>query len=122
MPGTLLCTDGAVDREVCNVRINQTYVSMGYEGIEIIDQVYAGQTGGHAAFTIGDSGGPVYQLSSGNVRAYGMIVAHDASYNQGYYTPVSNITSKMGVSVKLGQGFQQAPAERKPCDQNARFH
>ncbi len=103
VPGTLLCTDGYADTEVCDVRINQTSVSVYYNGKTIDNQVFAGQTGGHAAFTHGNSGAPVYQLVSGGVKAYGMLVAtNGGSDSQGYYTPVSYITSRLGVSIQIG--------------------
>jgi hypothetical protein len=102
--GTLLCTDGYYDLEVCNVKITEVDVSVTYGGKTLTQQVKGQQTAGKEAFHEGDSGGPVYQLNSdGTARAYGMAVADDASNSAiGYFTPASFVCGAMGVSIRFG--------------------
>lgn len=100
--GTLLCTDGEADREVCRVRIIRVG-PVTYDGMSLQAQVYCESLTYAPAFTPGDSGGPVY-AGNGDVQAqaFGMIIAHINGHNdEGWYTPqryifdaYSNLTFK----------------------------
>lgn len=100
--GTLLCTDGATDREVCSVRISATGQSVSYDGQTITGLVSAFQTWSQAAFSAGDSGGPVEATSgSSSTIAVGMVEARltsDAS--RGWYMPARTVDSVFGLTVK----------------------
>lgn len=101
--GTLLCTDGATDREVCSVQIGDSDDDSTYGGKTIHHQVRAFQQLGHPAFSAGDSGGPVYAGRNGiaEAQAFGMIVSMTPNPATGHYTPLryifaaySNLTFK----------------------------
>lgn len=91
--GTLLCTDGATNREVCSVKILNSSMSVTYNGKTVNQQVYCHQINGVAAFSSGDSGGPVYAGKDGSAeaQAFGMIVAAPADPSYGWYTPARSI-------------------------------
>ncbi len=91
--GTLLCTDGQVDHEVCSVQIVNSSMSVTYNGKTVVQQVYCHQTNGHPAFSGGDSGGPVYAGKNGSseAQAFGMIVARQSDASYGWYTPARSI-------------------------------
>ncbi len=93
--GTLLCTDGQADHEVCSVEIVNSSVSVTYDGKTVVQQVYCHQINGQAAFSGGDSGGPVYAGKNGSAeaQAFGMIVAHQSDASYGWYTPARSIFS-----------------------------
>jgi hypothetical protein len=55
--GTLLCTDGYTDREVCNVKVMAIGQVVTYNGATVTGLVQAKQTQGKKAFSPGDSGG-----------------------------------------------------------------
>lgn len=101
--GALVCTDGAVDREVCSVRIDSTGNSVTYGGQTITGLVGAHQTSGRAAFTPGDSGGPI-ETTSGSSQsiAQGMLeaVVNGTGYSQGWYMPARTVDSYFNVFVK----------------------
>lgn len=97
----LVCTDGYVDREVCNVQIVGVNQSISYDGVTITGVTAANQKDGKAAFTPGDSGGPV-EITSGSssTLAEGMIVSHNNTTNaKGYYIPAKTITNHFAVSI-----------------------
>lgn len=100
--GGLICTDGATDREVCNVRIDQANVTDCYSGQCTSGSVLAHQLNGVHAFSGGDSGGPVETtLGDGTTEARGMIIANrssDPSY--GAYSPVVAICNQWGLALK----------------------
>ncbi len=100
--GVLTCTDGQKDREVCNVRIDNPGQTVSYNGQTITGLVAAHQTGNLAAFTPGDSGGPVETTSGPNLAsAQGMIEAQaGAPYSSGWYMPARTVDSYFNVYVK----------------------
>lgn len=100
--GERVCTSGYVNLEVCNVEIYNPSISVSYSGVTLTDTVYAKQVGQLAAFTPGNSGGPVYVINSnGSVTARGMIYARGNSDNAtGFYGKVGNILSYFGASLK----------------------
>lgn len=99
--GTLLCTDGMTDREVCSVKILAGGQTVNYDGVAVQGLVAAQQTSHAAAFSAGDSGGPVEATSgSTSATAFGMIEARntsDASY--GWYMPTRTLISYWGITV-----------------------
>ena len=103
--GTLVCTEGYVDKEVCSVRIDaigQTVTWTG-DGHTTTGLVAAHQTAGKLAFSGGDSGGPVGATSgSTSIYAYGMLVGRVlANPSIGWYVPARVVQVDMGVSIKL---------------------
>lgn len=94
--GTLLCTGGADDNEVCNVAIRRSPFSFQEtSSVYLYNQVYCEQVNRADAFTGGDSGGPVYAGRNGSAEAeaFGMVIAHAATAQgsinwAGVYTPV----------------------------------
>lgn len=102
--GTLLCTDGYTDREVCNVKVMAIGQVVTYNGATVTGLVQAKQTQGKKAFSPGDSGGPVGATSGSDViAAYGMIEAYaDSTFSLGWYMPARFIQQDMGVKVKTG--------------------
>jgi hypothetical protein len=88
--GGLICTDGTVDREVCNVRIYYNYQTDCYANQCTYDTVDATQLNGRAAFSSGDSGGPVETpLSSSTTEARGVVISHrNTPATRGNYTPI----------------------------------
>ncbi len=86
--GTLLCTDGEVSREVCKVHITRIG-PVTYDGKTLMGQVYCESLTYAPAFSLGDSGGPVYAANgSTQAQAFGMVVAQITGRNdEGWYTP-----------------------------------
>ncbi len=100
--GTLLCTGGAADNEVCSVAIRTSPFSFQETpSIYLYNQVYCEQVNGAAAFSGGDSGGPIYAGRNGaaEAQAFGMIIAHGKNASgadlnwTGVYTPVRYVFS-----------------------------
>lgn len=86
--GTLLCTDGEANREVCQIHITRIG-PVSYDGKSLPAQVYCESLTYAPAFTEGDSGGPVYAGNgSTQAQAFGMIIAHITGHDdEGWYTP-----------------------------------
>ena len=101
--GTLLCTDGYSDREVCSVRVDAIGQMATYGVKTVTGLVKAHQTGGAAAFSGGDSGGPIGATTgSTSILAFGMICAMvTGNASIGYYMPARFIQLDMGVTVKV---------------------
>jgi len=102
--GGLICADGAISREVCNVRINSTGQSATYvingTNTAVKNLVYACQQAGKAAFETGDSGGPVETtVGSSQSIARGEILAGNGNLTCGYYLPERYIVSDWGAVV-----------------------
>jgi hypothetical protein len=102
--GGLICADGAISREVCNVRINSTGQSVTYvingTNTTVKNLVYACQQSGNAAFQSGDSGGPVETtVGSDQSIARGEILAGNGNISCGYYLPERYIVSDWGATV-----------------------
>jgi streptogrisin D len=102
--GGLVCTDGLTDREVCSVKITSVGQTVNYGGATVKNLTGATQTAGRAAFSGGDSGGPVYTaLSGGSVEAQGMIAAHSNATNAtGWFLPHWTVTGWLGKRIALG--------------------
>ncbi len=100
--GVLTCTDSAVDREVCSVRIDNPGQTISYNGQTITGLVAAHQTGNLPAFTPGDSGGPVETTSGSSLAtAQGMIEATAGGNNSaGWYMPTRTVDAYFNVYVK----------------------
>src|SRR5262249_28534202 len=98
--GTLVCTDGYTDREVCNVKITQVGVTVVYSNHTINDLDRGEQTSGLAAFSAGDSGAPVYALNSGgSTKVQGMLVARVSSNaSKGWFEPWWILRDRLGIS------------------------
>jgi hypothetical protein len=100
--GTLVCTDGVTDREVCSVKITALNQDVTYSGTTVTGLTKGHQTAGKAAFSAGDSGGPVGATSGSNkITAYGIInarVTTDASY--GWFTPAWRLMQDTGTTIK----------------------
>lgn len=80
--GTMLCTSGALSGARCNIRITNTQQVGLYEnGWFVKDMVAAVELAGANAAGGGDSGGPVFSLSSdpSKVRAHGTIASGQRS-------------------------------------------
>lgn len=103
--GLYFCTDGATDREVCDVKIVNTGRHVYYDGKTITGLVYAVQQDGRAAFTGGDSGGPVYTVEpNGTVMARGMLVAHvSGDATRGWFVPAKTLENFYNISIKTSQ-------------------
>jgi streptogrisin D len=99
--GALVCTDGGVDAEVCNVKVQAPNDTVTYNGHTIGDMAYGVQQNGKPAFTPGDSGGPVYTATANQTaEAQGLIAAHVTGNNaEGWFCKVWNVESALGVSV-----------------------
>lgn len=108
--GTYICTDGQTDRERCDVVVTQADVSVTYGGKTLTHQVAAGCEDGHAAFSGGDSGAPVYATPSdpsvkSNVKAYGMLTAQvSGAPCNGDFTPVSQVLDAYNAVITLKEG------------------
>gem|GEM_PF-1757952 len=102
--GVLTCTDGAVDMEVCNVKIGDSNQQVFYKdyNVTIGGLTYAHQTQSLNAFSKGNSGGPVETTSgSASAIAQGMLVAHvDGDFTSGWYLPARAVDSYFNVFVK----------------------
>lgn len=103
----LICTDGLTNREVCSVQIEATGQNVTYtingESTTISNTVYACQTAGKAAFSAGDSGGPVEtSLGSTAATARGAVLAYTGDAHCGWYMPERYIESDWGATVVLG--------------------
>jgi len=106
----LICTDGYATREVCDVEIETTDTNVVYtvNGVstEVYGVVYACQTAGDAAFSSGDSGGPVETtLGSSEATARGEILASNTdapNASCGWYLPERTIESDWDASTVLG--------------------
>jgi hypothetical protein len=100
MEGGLVCTDGEEDREVCSVQVQNSDTAVTYSGHTVTHTVHAAQTAGQAAFSPGDSGGPVYvTLSDGGLYAVGMIVYHSSNFSAGNYTKINYNESAMNITI-----------------------
>ena len=99
--GGLVCTGGYVDSEKCNVRIDNPNVTDCYSGQCTQNTVLAHQQNGQAAFSPGDSGGPVYTaLSTTGANAYGLIIAHrDGDNSYGAYQTITSILQYTGATL-----------------------
>jgi hypothetical protein len=102
--GGLICGDGAISREVCNVRINSTGQSATYNingtNTTVKNLVYACQQAGKATFQVGDSGGPVETtVGSGQSIARGEILVGNGNITCGYYLPERYIVNDWGATV-----------------------
>lgn len=99
--GTLLCTDGQADLEVCSVKILAGGQTVNYDGVAVQGLVAAQQTSGQAAFTGGDSGGPVEATSGSTATtAFGMIEARNLNTpSYGWYMPVRTLIQYWGITV-----------------------
>jgi hypothetical protein len=101
---TSVRTDGTVDLET-NITIEKVDQIVRYNGKRISQLVEGHGTGDVDAFTPGDSGGPVYATyvsGSSQVRAYGMIVAHNNSGNDdGWFTTAANNLASYGSGMTI---------------------
>lgn len=100
--GTLLCTDGTTDREVCSVKVLATNISVSYDGQVVNGLVYCEQTSNRNAFSAGDSGGPVEATSgSSATKAVGMIEARVTSDPaDGWYMPARTVDNYFNLTIK----------------------
>jgi hypothetical protein len=105
--GGLICTDGLTNREVCSVKIEATNQTITYSingtSTTVSNTVYACQTAGKAAFSAGDSGGPVETtIGSTDTTARGAVLAYTGDAHCGWYMPERYIESDWGATVVLG--------------------
>jgi hypothetical protein len=105
--GGLICTDGLTNREVCSVEIDATGQTINYyfNGTTrtVYNTVYACQTSGAAAFSGGDSGGPVETtIGSYETNARGEVLANTGDAHCGWYYPEYLLADYWGMSVVLG--------------------
>jgi hypothetical protein len=105
--GGLICTDGLTNLEICSVKIESINQDVTYNinGVSttVTGTVYACQTAGKAAFSGGDSGGPVETtLGSTSATARGEILANTDSAICGWYLPERTIESDWDASTVLG--------------------
>jgi transposase len=105
--GGLICTDGLTNLEVCSVKFESINQDVTYDinGVSttVTGTVYACQTAGKAAFSGGDSGGPVETtLGSTSATARGEILANTDSAICGWYLPERTIESDWDASTVLG--------------------
>jgi len=100
--GSGLCTDGATDREVCGITVMSVNQTVTYDNHTITGLVYAVKEDLITnAFSPGDSGGPVYMVTSTGVTAYGMIEATVVNSNYyGWYMPARTVQSYFGITIK----------------------
>lgn len=106
--GQLLCTDGVSDREVCRVKVLAVNQSAHYNGQDITGLVYCYQIDNRAAFTPGDSGGPVEAtMGSSETQAVGMIEAHigndkdhTTDLTEGFYMPARSVNRAFSLTIK----------------------
>lgn len=106
--GGLICTDGYTNREVCSVKIlstnqNVTYMING-TSTTVSNTVYACQSKSGAAFSGGDSGGPVETtIGSSETTARGAVLAMVIGDSYcGWYMPERYIESDFGATTVLG--------------------
>jgi hypothetical protein len=105
--GGLICTDGQADREVCRVEIESINQNVTYKinGVSttVSGTVYACQTAGKAAFSLGDSGGPVETtLGSTQATARWEILANTDNAICGWYLPERTIETDWDASTVIG--------------------
>lgn len=100
--GTLVCTDGYVNKEICNVEVLNDDISVTYGGHTVTHTVRAHQKANLSAFTGGNSGGPVYSLVTGGVTARGMVYSRSTDDSYGNYGKQQYITSAFGYPIMLG--------------------
>lgn len=112
--GTMLCTSGAYSGARCNIRIIRTQqVGLYANGWVVRDMVEAVELGGLNAAGQGDSGGPVFSLSSNpsRIKAHGTIasgvpgtettctniITNRTCYSAIFFTEIDNILDHHGV-------------------------
>ena len=99
--GSSFCTDGNTNREVCGAYVYATNQSVSYDGQTITGLVYGVKENGQAAWSPGNSGGPVYTIGSTGITATGMIEAYVVGgENMGWYMPARTVQSYFGLTVK----------------------
>jgi hypothetical protein len=103
-----VCTDGQTDREVCAVFVFDPHDDITVDGHALLDVVGAARDDNRAAFSKGDSGGPVYSTrpTLGGVNARGMIAALGKVNGvlhpeYGWYVPTYHIEDEFNVDVML---------------------
>jgi hypothetical protein len=104
----VVCTGGAVSKEVCNVNVDRTGQSVTYNNHTVHNLVRAHAVNGQKAFCPGNSGGPVYTGTggTGGIAARGLVSAYfiDNGVTRcdiGWYSAIRYITSGLGVSVRV---------------------
>jgi len=99
--GSGLCTDGYTDHEVCGITVQAVGQTVKYlDGTTMTGLVKAWNEGYVASFSPGDSGGPVYFVTSSGVTAIGMVdgmVTNEPYY--GYYLPARVLISYFGITI-----------------------
>lgn len=99
--GGLICTNAAVEAEVCNIRIDKTGQTLTYGNHTMYNAVQAHQLNGTDSFAPGSSGGPV-ETTGGltNSTARGVIDATvTGDYATGWYTPIRYPIGSFNVTL-----------------------
>ena len=93
--GAQVCADGSYGGEICQMTVDQANVCLHLGGAYLCNMVTATPGGAHTVD--GDSGGPWFQLSGGNLYAVGIHTGWDGVHE--YYSGINAILGYLNASL-----------------------